>query len=117
MHLCNYPLVFYPVFDFYAVPPVISSRGGTVTVVVNEPARLECEASGVPLPILTWLKDGSPVASVSHGLQVLINDTIEFMFRVINHILLHHDTFPKEHCGCIIIIHYTLSQTCIKLWL
>uniref|UniRef100_A0A671W9G0 Hemicentin 1 n=1 Tax=Sparus aurata TaxID=8175 RepID=A0A671W9G0_SPAAU len=53
------------------VPPVISSRGGTVTVVVNEPARLECEATGVPLPSLTWLKDGSPVASVSHGIQVL----------------------------------------------
>lgn len=75
---------------------------------VNEPARLECEASGVPLPILTWLKDGSPVASVSHGLQVLINDSIEFMFRVINHTLLHHETFPKEDCGCILlyIIHY-----------
>ncbi|XP_067452563.1 hemicentin-1 isoform X1 [Thunnus thynnus] len=53
------------------VPPVISSRGGTVTVVVNEPGKLECEATGVPLPSLTWLKDGSPVASVSHGIQVL----------------------------------------------
>ncbi|XP_068599564.1 hemicentin-1 [Brachionichthys hirsutus] len=53
------------------VPPVIISRGGTVTVVVNEAARLECEATGVPQPSLTWLKDGSPVASVSHGIQVL----------------------------------------------
>ncbi|TDH08782.1 hypothetical protein EPR50_G00101320 [Perca flavescens] len=53
------------------VPPIISSRGGTVTVVVNEAARLECEATGVPPPSLTWLKDGSPVASVSHGIQVL----------------------------------------------
>lgn len=56
--------------SWHAVPPVISSRGGTVTVVVNEAARLECEATGVPQPSLTWLKDGSPVASVSHGLQV-----------------------------------------------
>ncbi|CAG11611.1 unnamed protein product [Tetraodon nigroviridis] len=53
------------------VPPVISSQGGTVTVLVNEPARLECEATGVPSPSFTWLKDGSPVASVPHGLQVL----------------------------------------------
>ncbi|XP_053737549.1 hemicentin-1 isoform X1 [Synchiropus splendidus] len=53
------------------VPPVISSRGGTVTVVVNEAGRLECVASGVPFPSLTWLKDGSPVASVSHGIQIL----------------------------------------------
>lgn len=52
-----------------------------MTVVVNEPARLECEATGVPLPSLTWLKDGSPVASVPHGLQVPINNLIEFCFR------------------------------------
>lgn len=66
-------LEHFPFFVFRIVPPVISSRGGTVTVVVNEPARLECEATGVPLPSLTWLKDGSPVASVSHGLQVPVN--------------------------------------------
>ncbi|XP_023810079.1 hemicentin-1 isoform X2 [Oryzias latipes] len=53
------------------VPPTISSRGSTVAVVVNEAAKLECEASGVPLPSLTWLKDGSPVAIVSHRTQVL----------------------------------------------
>ncbi|KAM3620522.1 uncharacterized protein V6R79_024924 [Siganus canaliculatus] len=53
------------------VPPVISSPSGTVTVVVNEAVRLECEATGVPQPSLTWLKDGRPVASVSHGIQVL----------------------------------------------
>ncbi|XP_028301363.1 hemicentin-1 isoform X2 [Gouania willdenowi] len=52
------------------VPPIISSHGGTVTVVVNEAVKLECEATGVPLPNLTWLKNGSPVASVSHGIQV-----------------------------------------------
>lgn len=52
------------------VPPVISSRGGTVTVVVNDAVRLECEATGVPVPSITWLKDGSPVASVSYGIQV-----------------------------------------------
>lgn len=60
------------------VPPLISSRGGTVTVVVNEAARLECEATGVPVPSLTWLKDGSPVASVSHGIQVLIHELSEW---------------------------------------
>ncbi|MED6274712.1 Hemicentin-1, partial [Characodon lateralis] len=52
------------------VPPGISSSGGTVTAVVNEAVKLECEASGVPVPSLTWLKDGSPVASVSHGIQL-----------------------------------------------
>lgn len=42
-----------------------------VTVVVNDQVRLECEARGIPAPILTWLKDGSPVSSVSSGLQVI----------------------------------------------
>ncbi|XP_017573536.2 hemicentin-1 isoform X3 [Pygocentrus nattereri] len=53
------------------VPPSISSKGGMVTVVVNDPARLECEASGLPVPSLTWLKEGSPVSSSSNGIQVL----------------------------------------------
>ncbi|XP_062857960.1 hemicentin-1 [Trichomycterus rosablanca] len=53
------------------VPPSITSKGGMVTVVVNEPVKLECEASGLPLPSLTWLKEGSPVSSSSNGIQVL----------------------------------------------
>lgn len=58
--LCLFPLV----------PPSISSKGGMITVVVNEPVRLECEASGVPMPSLTWLKEGRPVSSFSDGVQV-----------------------------------------------
>ncbi|XP_066048296.1 hemicentin-1 [Chamaea fasciata] len=53
------------------VPPSISGSSDMETVVVNNPVRLECEARGIPAPILTWLKDGSPVSSVSNGLQVL----------------------------------------------
>ncbi|XP_077188775.1 hemicentin-1 isoform X2 [Paroedura picta] len=53
------------------VPPTISGNSEMVTVVVNNPVRLECEARGIPVPILTWLKDGSPVSSVSNGLQIL----------------------------------------------
>uniref|UniRef100_A0A8C4U7D5 Hemicentin-1 n=1 Tax=Falco tinnunculus TaxID=100819 RepID=A0A8C4U7D5_FALTI len=53
------------------VPPSISGSSDMVTVVVNNLVRLECEARGIPAPILTWLKDGSPVSSYSDGLQVL----------------------------------------------
>uniref|UniRef100_A0A8C5X6K5 Hemicentin-1 n=1 Tax=Malurus cyaneus samueli TaxID=2593467 RepID=A0A8C5X6K5_9PASS len=52
------------------VPPTISGSSDMVTVVVNNPVRLECEARGIPAPILTWLKDGSPVSSISNTLQV-----------------------------------------------
>uniref|UniRef100_A0A8D2KTM3 Hemicentin 1 n=1 Tax=Varanus komodoensis TaxID=61221 RepID=A0A8D2KTM3_VARKO len=53
------------------VPPSISGSDEMVTVVVNNLVRLECEARGIPLPILTWLKDGSPVSSFANGLQIL----------------------------------------------
>ncbi|POI29138.1 hypothetical protein CIB84_007112, partial [Bambusicola thoracicus] len=53
------------------VPPSISDSSDMVTAVVNNRVRLECEARGIPAPILTWLKDGSPVSSFSDGLQVL----------------------------------------------
>ncbi|XP_040533545.1 hemicentin-1 isoform X17 [Gallus gallus] len=53
------------------VPPSISDSSDTVTAVVNNLVRMECEARGIPAPILTWLKDGSPVSSFSDGLQIL----------------------------------------------
>lgn len=39
-----------------------------VSVIVNNDLELQCEASGVPAPSLTWLKDGRPLAD---GLRVL----------------------------------------------
>ncbi|XP_060630493.2 hemicentin-1 isoform X1 [Anolis sagrei] len=53
------------------VSPSISGSNEMVAVVVNNPVQLECEARGIPVPILTWLKDGSPVSSFSNGLQIL----------------------------------------------
>ncbi len=34
-----------------------------VSVVVNHVLELVCEADGIPLPSLTWLKDGRPLPS------------------------------------------------------
>ncbi|KAI4578501.1 hypothetical protein MJG53_011356 [Ovis ammon polii x Ovis aries] len=53
------------------VPPSIFGSNDMVAVVVNNLVRLECEARGIPAPSLTWLKDGSPVASFVNGIQVL----------------------------------------------
>ena len=42
--------------------------------------NMSCEASGAPLPVLTWYKDGSPVAAERttgmRGVSVLSFDTI-----------------------------------------
>lgn len=44
-------------------PPRIKGSGiaAEVTVVVNHVLELHCEASGIPTPSLTWLKDGRPL--------------------------------------------------------
>ncbi|XP_010226739.1 PREDICTED: hemicentin-2-like, partial [Tinamus guttatus] len=54
------------------VPPRITSGPSSVTVVMNEPVELACDATGVPAPVLLWLKDGNPVpAVVADGPQVI----------------------------------------------
>lgn len=53
------------------VPPRITAGPSPLTVVVNEPVTLECNATGTPAPVLLWLKDSKPVPSmVAGGLQV-----------------------------------------------
>lgn len=44
-------------------PPRIKGSGvaAEVSVVVNNVLELHCEASGIPTPSLTWLKDGRPL--------------------------------------------------------
>ncbi|XP_040215726.1 hemicentin-1 isoform X1 [Rana temporaria] len=53
------------------VLPSIFGNNDPVSVIVNKPVRLECEATGFPAPSLTWLKDGIPVSSISGGIQIL----------------------------------------------
>lgn len=49
------------------VPPRITAGPSPLTVVVNEPVMLECDATGTPAPVLLWLKDGNPVSSMVAG--------------------------------------------------
>lgn len=50
-------------FFLLSDPPRIKGSGtaSEVTVVVNHVLELHCEASGIPTPSLTWLKDGRPL--------------------------------------------------------
>ncbi|MGH0131433.1 UNVERIFIED_CONTAM: hypothetical protein FKN15_007170, partial [Acipenser sinensis] len=55
------------------VPPSISGdlkSPENVSVVVKNPVALSCEASGIPLPAITWLKDGRPI-SLSNSIRIL----------------------------------------------
>ncbi|XP_073439014.1 hemicentin-1 [Dendrobates tinctorius] len=52
------------------VPPFIFESDEHISVIINNPVRLECEATGFPTPGLTWLKDGRPVSSFSGGIQI-----------------------------------------------
>lgn len=50
------------------VPPSIIGQveePENVSVVVKNPVALSCEASGIPLPSITWLKDGQPIKTSS----------------------------------------------------
>lgn len=64
-HLC-------PLFFPWPVPPVVSGQADVehVSVVVKNPVALSCEASGIPPPAISWLKDGQPVKA-SGSLHVL----------------------------------------------
>uniref|UniRef100_A0A8B9H3J1 Hemicentin 1 n=1 Tax=Astyanax mexicanus TaxID=7994 RepID=A0A8B9H3J1_ASTMX len=51
----------------FVVPASISGhthRTENVSVVVRNPVALTCEASGIPLPVITWLKDNRPILSL-----------------------------------------------------
>ncbi|XP_010851375.1 PREDICTED: hemicentin-1 isoform X2 [Bison bison bison] len=54
------------------IPPSI--KGGNVTTevsaLINSIIKLECETRGLPMPAITWYKDGQPVISSSQALYV-----------------------------------------------
>lgn len=63
-------MVFFLTFCISTDPPRINSSDVVteVSVIVNNALELRCEASGIPTPTLTWLKDGRPLTD---GLRVL----------------------------------------------
>lgn len=47
-----------------------------VTVTVNNPISLICEALAFPSPTITWMKDGAPFEA-SNNIQLLPGDALE----------------------------------------
>lgn len=51
------------------------SKDEEVTVTVNNPISLICEALAFPAPNITWMKDGAPFEA-SKNIQLLPGDTL-----------------------------------------
>ncbi|NXK97014.1 HMCN1 protein, partial [Formicarius rufipectus] len=53
------------------VPPTIKPTGPSErAVVIHQPVTLQCIASGIPSPSITWLKDGQPVNAAGGNLRL-----------------------------------------------
>lgn len=60
-------------YSFYVVPPSIAGYlqvPENVSIVEKNPISLVCEASGIPLPSITWLKNGWPV-TLNNSVRIL----------------------------------------------
>ena len=53
------------IVSLHTVPPSILSTSAPVSKVINSSASLFCSVRGYPLPTISWLKDGQPVATDS----------------------------------------------------
>lgn len=55
--------VFFPLCCFVVPPSVVGDLEvpENISAVEKNPVALICEASGIPLPSITWLKNGRPV--------------------------------------------------------
>lgn len=50
----------------FLVPPVLEgSLWESLNYTLGSHVALLCEASGVPVPSITWLKDGTPIGELS----------------------------------------------------
>lgn len=64
-----------------SVPPSIIGQvqvPENVSVVVKNPVALNCEASGIPLPAVSWLKDGRPIKA-SSSVRILSGEFLGFV--------------------------------------
>uniref|UniRef100_A0AAZ3SJS1 Hemicentin 1 n=1 Tax=Oncorhynchus tshawytscha TaxID=74940 RepID=A0AAZ3SJS1_ONCTS len=71
-----------------------------VSVVVNNPVALTCEASGIPLPAITWLKDGRPIRASSSRLE--LNQVLTCLSGGRNLRLMHAAVEDAGRYSCIV---------------
>ncbi|XP_064420214.1 hemicentin-2 [Latimeria chalumnae] len=49
------------------LPPSILGEEQNVSVIKNDPVTLECHSHAIPLPTLSWMKDGRPLSSIGRA--------------------------------------------------
>ncbi|GFT31287.1 hemicentin-1 [Nephila pilipes] len=67
---------------YVSVPPDIdeSVKSKEYHVVLGKSARIDCEASGMPPPTVTWLKNGLPLSDEDHVQPINNNYALLFMY-------------------------------------
>ncbi|XP_008940595.1 PREDICTED: hemicentin-2-like, partial [Merops nubicus] len=55
--------------DVWVPPSFSSAEPTTVSVLEGQPVRLTCECHGIPLPTLSWWKDGEPLSTQPGSLK------------------------------------------------
>lgn len=82
-YVCIYCIfVFNKYSSICIVPPKIAEDGNVkdYVAVLGKPLRVECEASGTPLPSITWLKNGLPFTDKDNVLFKNDGFTLFFMY-------------------------------------
>ncbi|XP_054713925.1 hemicentin-1-like [Uloborus diversus] len=67
-----------------SVPPDIEANGRSreYFVILGKPTRIDCEASGTPLPRITWLKNGLPLPKSENVQQINNNRALFFTYAL-----------------------------------
>lgn len=111
----NYSPSQGPKFSLYAfpsftVPPSIIGQvqlPENVSVVVKNPVALSCEASGIPLPAITWLKDGRPIKATS-SVRILSG---ELLFDSVSLINVNYRAHKMQNCK--IKLFLKIGSSCV----
>lgn len=99
-YISHLPFHFLCVSFCLAAPPSIIGNHGTpenISVVEKNSVSLTCEASGIPLPSITWLKDGWPI-SLSSSVRILsgITSSCRLIIWLSSHG--HHSSLLTSPC-------------------